>query len=162
MSRVLLILAAAGGSLGLLLGAFYWESQGYPPCPMCWWQRYPHFAAVVIGAAALVVSGAALPILGAFAALTSAGLGVLHTGVERAWWVLQTECTTAGGGLGNMSGADLLSLEGNRAVMCDQVSWEYLGLSMASWNAVLSSALVVVWLLAARASRAQRAIKSVA
>ena len=152
MSRTLLILAAAGGSAALLLGAYYWQSQGYPPCPMCWWQRYPHFAAVGIGVLALLVRGPLFPVLGALAALTTAGLGVLHTGVERKWWVLQTECTTATGGLGGMSGADLLSVEGDRAVMCDQVSWEYLGLSMASWNMVLSLALVVIWVLAARAS----------
>lgn len=152
MSRTLLILAAAGGSLALLLGAFYWESQGYPPCPMCWWQRYPHFAAVGIGVLALVVRGPFFPTLGALAALTSSALGVLHTGVEKGWWVLQTECTTATGGLGGMSGADLLSVEGDRAVMCDQVSWEYLGLSMASWNAIFSAVLVVIWILSVRAS----------
>jgi disulfide bond formation protein DsbB len=32
------------------------------------------------------------------------------------------------------------------------VSWEFLGLSMASWNAVLSLVLVVLWVLAARRS----------
>ena len=153
MSRTLLILAAGGGSLAMLLGAYYWQSQGYPPCPMCWWQRYPHFAAVGIGVLAIVVRGPLFPVLGALAALTTSGLGVLHTGVERGWWVLQTACTTATGGLGGMTGADLLSVEGDRAVMCDQVSWEYLRLSMASWNAILSAALVLIWLLAVRASR---------
>ena len=153
MSRTLLILAAAGGSLAMLLGAYYWQSQGYPPCPMCWWQRYPHFAAVGVGVLALLVRGPVFPVLGALAALTTSGLGVLHTGVEKGWWVLQTACTTGTGGLGGMSGADLLSVEGDRAVMCDQVSWEYLGLSMASWNAVRSAGLVLIWLRAVRASR---------
>jgi disulfide bond formation protein DsbB len=35
-------------------------------------------------------------------------------------------------------------------VMCDQVAWALGGLSMASWNAVISLALVVVWAMAAR------------
>jgi disulfide bond formation protein DsbB len=153
MSRTLLILAAAGGSLAMLLGAYYWQSKGYPPCPMCWWQRYPHFVAVGIGVLALLLRGPVFPILGALAALTTAGIGLLHTGVERGWWVLQTACTTATGGLGGMSGADLLSVDGDRAVMCDQVSWDYLGLSMASWNAVLSAGLALIWILAFRASR---------
>lgn len=162
MSRILLILVAAGGSLALLLGAYYWESQGYPPCPMCWWQRYPHFMAVAAGAVGLFVRGPLLPVLGALAAVTSSALGVLHTGVERGWWEIQTECTTAGGGLGSMSGADLLSLDGDRAVMCDQVSWEYLGLSMASWNALLSAVLVVAWALAVRASLGRRRVRRAA
>lgn len=152
VSRTLLLLLAAGGSAALLAGAWYWQWQGYPPCPMCWWQRYPHFVAVAAGLVALAVRGPAFPLLGALAALTTAALGLMHTGVERDWWDIQTACT-AGGGLGGMSGAELLSLEGDRAVMCDQVSWEWLGLSMASWNAVLSLGLVVLWILAIRASR---------
>ncbi|NAZ36943.1 disulfide bond formation protein B [Rubellimicrobium sp. CFH 75288] len=151
MPRGFLILLAAGGSLGLLAGAWYWQAMGYPPCPMCWWQRYPHVVAVALGLVAALTSGPVVPLLGALAAATSAGLGVLHTGVERGWWTVQTACT--GGGLGNLSGADLLSLEGDRAVLCDQVTWEWLGLSMASWNAILSLGLVLVWLAAARTPR---------
>ena len=85
MSRTTLVLVAAGGSFALLAGAFLFQALGDPPCPMCWWQRYPHMAAVVIGALALLIQGPILPWLGALAALTTAGLGVLHTGVERDW-----------------------------------------------------------------------------
>jgi disulfide bond formation protein DsbB len=35
--------------------------------------------------------------------------------------------------------------------MCDQVSWELLTISMAGWNALLSAALVLIWIAAARA-----------
>jgi disulfide bond formation protein DsbB len=35
-------------------------------------------------------------------------------------------------------------------VRCDEVAWEMLGLSMASWNALAAFALVAVWLAAAR------------
>ena len=150
MTRTTLIIAAAYGSLALLAGAFLFQALGYPPCPMCWWQRYPHMAAVAIGALALVVRGALLPWLGALATLTTTGLGVLHTGVERNWWDIQTSCT--GGDLSGLSGSDLLSTEAPRIVMCDQVAWELVGLSMASWNAIFSIALVVLWILAARAS----------
>jgi disulfide bond formation protein DsbB len=43
------------------------------------------------------------------------------------------------------------ALDGPALVLCDQVSWAFLGLSMASWNAILSALLVLVWLRAARA-----------
>jgi disulfide bond formation protein DsbB len=33
-------------------------------------------------------------------------------------------------------------------VRCDEVAWEMLGLSMASWNALASFALAAVWLVA--------------
>jgi len=36
--------------------------------------------------------------------------------------------------------------------MCDVVSWELLGLSMASWNALFSAVLVVLWISALRRS----------
>jgi disulfide bond formation protein DsbB len=42
----------------------------------------------------------------------------------------------------------LLSTEGAGIVMCDQVSWELFGLSMASWNAVASFAIAGLWVLA--------------
>jgi len=35
-------------------------------------------------------------------------------------------------------------------VRCDEVPWEMFTLSMASWNALASFVLVVVWLMAAR------------
>jgi disulfide bond formation protein DsbB len=151
MTRNAYVLAAAGGSLALLAGAYTFQFLGYPPCPMCWWQRYPHFAAILIGVLALITRGPVFPILGALAALTTAGLGVMHTGVERDWWDIQTSCTS-GGGLGGLSGADLLSTDAPRVIMCDQVSWALFGISMPSWNAIFSAMLVVLWLLATRRS----------
>ena len=35
-------------------------------------------------------------------------------------------------------------------VRCDEVPWEMLGLSMASWNMLASLALAVIWVMAAR------------
>ncbi|NNU97893.1 disulfide bond formation protein B, partial [Anoxybacillus sp. EFIL] len=33
-------------------------------------------------------------------------------------------------------------------VLCDEVVWEFLTLSMASWNAILSGVLACLWLVA--------------
>jgi disulfide bond formation protein DsbB len=148
LSRNALILAAAGGSVLLLAGAFVFQAMGYLPCAMCWWQRYPHMAAIAIGAVALSVRGPLLPALGALAALSTALIGLVHTGVERDWWEGPASCTGSGG----LGTGDLLSMEGPRLVMCDQVSWAMWGLSMPSWNALLSLVLVAFWVLAARRS----------
>lgn len=148
MTRRTLILIAAGGSFALLAGAFFFQWLGYAPCRMCLWQRWPHAAAVGIGLAALALRGPLLPLAGAAAAASTAGLGVFHTGVERGWWQGPTSCT--GGGLGGMSGDDLFALDGPALVLCDQVSWQFLSLSMASWNALGSLALVALWVMAAR------------
>jgi len=151
MTRNLMITFSAGGSAALLAGAYLFQALGYPPCAMCLWQRWPHVAAIVIGIVALRISGRFMPVLGALAAATTAGIGVFHTGVERDWWEGPSSCT-GGGSLDGLSGADLLTITGPRVVMCDQVSWEFLTLSMASWNAVWSFGLVIGWIIAIRLS----------
>jgi disulfide bond formation protein DsbB len=144
---------AAGGSAVLLLAAYLFQAAGYAPCAMCIWQRYPHAITIAIGALLMV----GLPIFlllmaGAAAALTTAGIGIFHTGVERDWWQGPTSCTGSGLNMSNLSGADLLPTAASgpsTLVMCDEVAWEFLSLSMASWNAILSLALAVLWALAA-------------
>jgi len=152
MTRNGWLIVATLGSLSMILGAWGFEYiGGYPPCKMCYWQRWPHMAAVVIGAVALI----GLPWLawfGALAAATTSGIGIYHTGVERDWWEGPTSCTGGGLDLGAMSGADLLSIEGPKLVMCDEVAWALFGLSMASWNAIFSAVFVIFWLKAARSA----------
>lgn len=147
MTRSNLILLATLGSFALLAGAFAFQVIGYAPCKMCLWQRWPHAVAIVIGAFALVVSRhqKVFAILGALAAATTAAIGLYHTGVERDWWEGPTSCT----GTGQLTG-DLLSLDIAPVVMCDDVVWTLFGLSMASYNALISLVLVGIWLTAAR------------
>ena len=134
----------------MMLGA--WGFQyigGYPPCQMCFWQRWPHMAAIVIGVIALL-GMPWMAWLGVLASATTMGIGMFHTGVERDWWEGPKSCTGGGLDMGSMTGADLLSIAGPKLVMCDQVAWAMFGLSMASWNAVISGILVIFWLRAAR------------
>lgn len=150
MTRKNLCLLAAGGSAALLFGAFAFQYLGgMPPCKMCIWQRWPHAIAVVIGALALWLPGRALPLTGALAALTTAIIGAYHTGVERKWWEGPNSCTS--GSVEGMSTDDLMAQIMNAPlVRCDDVPWEMFTLSMASWNAIASFALVLIWLAAAR------------
>lgn len=153
MTRLTASLAAAFGSAALLAGAFAFQYiGGLAPCHLCLVQRWPHAAAVVVGALMLVlgrgVLGRVLPWAGALAALTTAGYGAYHTGVERKWWLGPTTCTS--GDIGALSAKDLLAqIQAAPVVQCDQVAWSMLGLSMASWNMVLSLALAGLWAHAA-------------
>ncbi len=156
MTRNLMIMLATGGSVALLGGAYIFQLLGYPPCAMCLWQRWPHAAAIIIGLLALKIQGRTLPALGALAAGTTGAIGVFHTGVERDWWEGPSSCT-GGGALDGLSGSDLLAIEGPRVVMCDQVSWEFLSLSMASWNAIFSFDLMMGWIIAVVLSGASTA-----
>ena len=150
LTRNLLILLAAAGSVAVLLGALGFQYLGdLPPCKLCIYQRWPHVAAVVIALGALATRGPALPSLGAFAALSTAGIGFYHTGVERGWWEGPTECSqTMGAGL---STDDLLAaIQNAPMVRCDEVAWSLAGLSMASWNGILSLVLAGLWLASLR------------
>lgn len=153
VSRRNLILIATLGSAAMILGAWGFQYLGgLAPCKLCYWQRYPHMAAVPIGLVAIATTGILLPLLGALAAATTGTIGVYHTGVERNWWEGPDTCTS--GSVGGLSPDQLLDqIMTAPLVQCDQVAWEMLGLSMASWNALLSFGLVALWLRAARLSR---------
>jgi disulfide bond formation protein DsbB len=147
-----LVLLATLGSAALLLGAFGFQHiGGLLPCKMCLWQRWPHAAAILIGALILLGGPRLLAWAGALAAASTGAIGVYHAGVEWGLWPGPSSCSGAGAGLGGLSGADLLSTEGPAAlVMCDEVVWQLAGLSMAGWNALLSFGLMGFWILAAR------------
>ncbi len=151
MTRKLLILIASAGSAAMLLGAFGFQYIGdMAPCKLCLWQRWPHAAAVLIGALALLPRGPLLPLLGALAALTTAGIGLYHTGVERGWWEGPTTCTS--GPVGGLTPEQLMEqIMSAPLVRCDEVPWEMFTLSMASWNAIASLGFALIWLMAARA-----------
>lgn len=150
--RNALILTAGAGSAALLIGALGFQYLGeLPPCKLCIWQRWPHLAAVLLAGPAVLLGGALLPFLGAIAALATAGIGLYHTGIERDWWQGPTSCTS--GPIGDISPEELLNqILAAPVVQCDQIAWEMLGLSMASWNALASLALAGLWLLAVRQS----------
>jgi disulfide bond formation protein DsbB len=155
MQRKHLMALAALGSVGLLAAAFTFQYLGgMAPCAMCLWQRWPHAVAVALGAVGLALPYAVIAWAGALSMLTGAGIAVLHTGVERGWWILNLECTGGGDSLRDMDMSALLDpTQGESIVLCTDVAWSLLGLSMASWNAIASLVLMGLWIAAARARR---------
>jgi disulfide bond formation protein DsbB len=149
MTRNRLLLIATLGSALLLAGAWTFQFLGYAPCKLCHWQRWPHYTAVGIGALALLTRLRFLPWFGALAAAATAVLGVYHTGVEQKWWLGPTTCTS--GSVAGLSADDLLAQINNAPLIrCDEVAWALAGISMASWNAILSAILFLFWIAAAR------------
>jgi disulfide bond formation protein DsbB len=128
------------GSLSLLLGAFWFQYVvGLQPCQMCLWQRWPHAVVIALSVLFYLIKKRILIAGMGITYIVSFGLGLFHTGVERAWWKGITTCSNTSKDLWALSSDELLTeiLEAP-IVRCDQVSWSFLSLSMASWNAVFS------------------------
>jgi disulfide bond formation protein DsbB len=135
--------------LALLAGAYVSQyGFGLYPCEMCWWQRYPHFAALALALLAFV---APMPrtfiALAALAIAVSGAIGAFHAGVEYGWWEGLTACTApAAGGAG---GDPLKAILEAPLVRCDIAPWSVFGVSLAGWNFLfsLAGALAIVLLL---------------
>lgn len=148
----LVILLATSGSLALLLGALGFQFIGdMPPCKLCIWQRWPHVIAVLIGVLFLLRPRPLLALLGALATLSTAGIGLYHAGVEQKWWPGPDTCTA--GPVSGLSADELFEkIMNTPLVRCDEIPWQLFGISMAGWNAIISTLLAILWLAAFRAS----------
>lgn len=151
--RTTLTLLAALGSAALLAGALSFQYiGGLAPCHLCYLQRYPHAAVLGLAVLVLILRARVLCFLAALAAAASGVVGVYHTGVERGWWEGPSTCTS--GSVSGLSTDQLMDQILNAPIVqCDQVAWEFLNLSMASWNAIFSFGLALLWIAAANARR---------
>jgi disulfide bond formation protein DsbB len=133
LARLLALLIPAG----LLGGALFSQYiGGLYPCEMCYWQRWPHGAAILLAIIALasplgVARTRLIVLLAALLIAISGAIGVFHAGVELGWWEGITTCTATGA----RSLQDILNTP---LIRCDQVQWSFLGISMAGWNAIIS------------------------
>ena len=132
---LLLPLALLGGAL------FSQYFGGLHPCEMCYWQRWPHGAAILLAALSFTAPANSprshfLVLAAALAIAVSGVIGVYHAGVEAKIFEGLTTCTASGRGLS----AEELLKQISRApiVRCDEVQFRFLGISMAGWNAILS------------------------
>ena len=139
--------------LALLAGAYIAQyGFGLYPCEMCWWQRYGHFAAVALGLTAWLRPSATWLIMLTGLAIAAAGLiGLFHAGVEYGWWQGLTACSTAIAATGD----PLEAIMNTPLVRCDVAPWSLLGISLAGWNFLFSSAAALaIFLLLARGRKA--------
>lgn len=160
LSPKLFFATVAAASAAMLAGAFYFQYvEGLEPCVLCIWQRVPY--AVVIGLAAIgwLAAGAAprwvgpVAALCALAFLADAGIAGFHAGVEQGWWKGTESCTG--------TGFDATTVEELRAAIlsapsarCDEIAWQFLGLSMTVWNGIAALAFTIFSLSTLRAWRA--------
>lgn len=156
-------------SLAMLGAAHAFERfAGLSPCNLCLKQREVFWGAVAISLTATmwtIVSQArrGTPRIAAFLLFAIFATGAItagfHAGGELKWWALPATCS-AGGAPADLESLTSLALgvgPVTRIAMCDAVTWSFLGLSMAGWNALISAALAVFSLLAAKRPKDARA-----
>lgn len=112
---------------------------GLHPCEMCWWQRYPHMAAIPLALVAHALRGRACMsgLFAGFAGIAigiSGAIGLFHAGVEYGWWEGLTQCATTFGG----EGSALDRIMNAPLIRCDVAPWSLFGISLAGWNALFS------------------------
>lgn len=136
------------------LASQYWG--GLFPCEMCWWQRWPHYGAILLAGLALLLgqgtAARALTGLALLAIIVSGAIGVFHAGVEYHWWSGITRCASS---LAGGSSEDLLAqIMATPMIQCDVPQWTLLGISLAGYNALFSIggalAIIALWKKSAR------------
>jgi disulfide bond formation protein DsbB len=136
-----------------LLGGAYVGQYAFHlyPCEMCWWQRYPHFAALVLAVLAMLLPQRRLLVtMAAIAILVSGLLGAYHAGVEWHWWEGLTTCSSTAAAGGN----PLDAIMNAPIIRCDQAQWRLLGISLAGWNfAISTAAALAIFALLGRRGR---------
>jgi disulfide bond formation protein DsbB len=144
------------GLLGGALGSQY--LGGLHPCEMCYWQRWPHAAAILLAALAFTAPAESsrsrmLTFAAALAIAVSGAIGVYHAGVEAKIFQGFTTCTALAktGTTAEM----LKQITHAPLVRCDEVQFRFLGISMAGWNAILSlGGAALIAILGVRTRRA--------
>lgn len=129
----------------------------YFPCHFCLLQRYPYVPVILAGAASLAVKrgGRRWQIcvaVGLLGLLTTGGLGIVHTGIEQGWIHYSGGCVAQ-----PVEGDSLEALRAaiTRAplVACNEVTAKFLGLSLATWNAIWAFAVAFLIVLQYRFDR---------
>jgi disulfide bond formation protein DsbB len=118
------------------------------PCDLCILQRWPYLAAIILAVGMVLLRKnrrivIATGISSILAFFTTAGIALYHTGVEQGWIKGPTGCTQSGEIAGNMEElkAQIMS---SPLISCEDTLFEFLGLSMAAWNAVYAVAGAVL------------------
>ena len=124
----------------VLASAFAFQLAGYPPCDLCWWQRYPYMGVMAVSLLATGIR--ALPrrlvlMVLALLFLADAGIAAFHFGVEQRWWEGLQTCSGYVNMTDNINDA-LDAIMKAPVIRCDEIAWSLFGISMAGYNFLIA------------------------
>ena len=137
-------------SMSMILFALISEYVfGFTPCSLCLIQRYPHMLVAVtsIWLVFFRTHNLFMYPLNTLVMAFSIILASYHVGVEQAIFQGPQSCSNS-----NLSSVSEKSAEAllkdilnTSVVRCNEVTWSFMSLSMASWNLIMSIALFIGW-----------------
>ncbi len=139
-------------SMSMILFALISEHVfGFTPCSLCLIQRYPHFL-VFITSIWLVffrTHNFFLYPLNTLVMAFSIILASYHVGVEQGIFQGPQSCSSSNLSSVNEKSAEALlkDILNTSVVRCNEITWSFMSLSMASWNLILSITLFIGWTL---------------
>ncbi len=141
-----LVLGLSVAVVGSALVSQHWG--GLDPCILCYYQRYPWYAAIGLMVLALALArlrGVRVAMLGIVAALLIVNMGIsgYHIGVEHKLFEGPTSCAS-GTITGGTADALRAQLTGRKVVRCDEAAFTLFGISMAGYNLLASAAVALI------------------
>ena len=122
---------------------------GFAPCSLCLIQRYPHILVAVTSVWLIFfrTHNVFLYPVNTLVMASSIILASFHVGVEQSIFQGPQSCSSSNLPLVSEKSAEALLKEilNTSATRCNEVSWSFMGLSMATWNLILSIALFIGW-----------------
>ena len=138
------LILSALASFCILAGAFWFEIiVGLSPCDLCIWQRWPYAIIIAIAGISLVaIKQNWTLLLIALSAISTALIGLYHSGVEQGWWSGPSGCSNQLNSDTDISSLTTSLLE-LPVVKCDEIAWSLMGISMAGWNSIASFSIAI-------------------
>ena len=137
-------------SVGMILFALISEHVfGFAACSLCLIQRYPHVLVAVTSVWLIFfrTHNVFLYPVNTLVMALSIILASYHVGVEQSIFQGPQSCSSSNLSLVSDKSAEALLKEilNTSVVRCNEVKWSFMGLSMATWNLILSIALFIGW-----------------
>ena len=140
------------GAISLSMILFVLISEyvfGFAPCSLCLIQRYPHMLVAITSVWLIFfrTHNFFLYPVNTLVMALSIILASYHVGVEQSIFQGPQSCSSSNLSLVSENSAETLLKEilNTSVVRCNEVIWSFMGLSMATWNLILSMALFIGW-----------------
>ena len=143
------------GAISLSMILFVLTSEyvfGFAPCSLCLIQRYPHIIVVMTSVWLIFFRTHKFFIYptNTLVMALSIFLASYHAGVEQGIFQGPQSCSSSSLSLVQDKSAEALlqDILNTSVVRCNEVTWSFMGLSMATWNLILSTGLFIGWAVA--------------